>query len=305
MVGIAAIVWGTKITLDNAVHVARHYGISDFFIGVGILAVGSDMPEIVLSVTAAVRQLSGLDTANLIVGNALGSCLGQFGLVMGVAGMMGQLSLPRVHVLLHGGVLLASMLLLTVVGWNGVVSRMEGMMLVTAFLLYLAFLVGDEGLVDKARDAPDGHMGRVWTRLALGMLVVVASAELIVHNALELARLWQVDQSLIGIVIIGMGTSLPELMISVGAILRARMGLSVGNLLGSNILDILVPIGLAAIIVPIGFKPALLSYDLPILFGLTILVLVFLLLSWGIRRPQAVIILACYVAYVTSKLVTA
>ncbi len=301
---MAAIIWGTKIALDNAVRVARHYRVSDFFIGVAILAVGSDLPEIVVSMAAAFRQLGGSDTANLIVGNALGSCLAQFGLVMGVTGLLGQLTLPRYHVLLHGGVLLGSLLLLAVVGLDGGVTRVEGIVLVTAFVLYILFLVGDEGVVDKARDAGNGEMGRIWLRLLIGLAVVVASAEIIVHSGVTLAELWNVDQSFVGIVLIGIGTSLPELIISLGAVMRARMGLSVGNLLGSNILDVLLPIGAAAIVVPIRFAENLLRFDLPALVALSLLVLGCLMLGRGVRRPQAVLLLLSYGAYLSVKVLS-
>lgn len=295
-----AIIWGTKVTLDHAVHLARHYQLSDFFIGVAILAVGSDLPEIVVAIAAALKELAGNEAANLIVGNSLGSCLGQFGLVMGVAGLLGQLSLPRNHVLVHGGVLLAGMLLLTVVGWDGYVDRFEGAVLVASFLLYLIFLVGDEGVVQKARQAMPGQMKRIWLVLLLGIATIAASAELIVYMALELAILWEIDQAYIGIAIIGVGTSLPEMMISVGAAMRSRMGLSVGNLIGSNILDVLLPIGIAALITPLSFAPELLTFDLPVLFALSLLILVLLLLPGGIRRPQALVLLLLYGSYIVT-----
>lgn len=300
LLGIAAIVWGTRLTLDNAVRIATHYQLSDFFIGVAILAIGSDLPEIVVSVAAALHQLNGSEAANLIVGNALGSCLGQFGLVMAIAGLLGQLSLPRTQVLFHGGVLFGSMLLLALVGWSGDVNRIEGAVLVAVFASYLVLLVVNEGALGKARDAVDGGMFRIWCWLLLGLVTVVVSAEVIVDTALQLARAWGIDQSFIGIAIIGVGTSLPELMISIGAALRARMALSVGNLIGSNILDVLLPIGIAAVIVPISFDPGLLRFDLVALLLLSLVVLGMLLKPRGIRRPQALLILLCYLGYLLS-----
>jgi cation:H+ antiporter len=110
-----------------------------------------------------------------------------------------------------------------------------------------------------------------------------------------------VDQSFIGIAIIGIGTSMPELVISIAALMRNRVGLSVGNLIGSNILDTLLPIGLAAIIVPLPFLADLLRFDLPVLFGLTLIVLVFLYVDTGVRRPQGVALLSIYLGYIASK----
>jgi cation:H+ antiporter len=306
LLSLGAIVWGTKIVLDNAVVLARHYKVSDFFVGVVVLAIGSDLPELVVSVDAALRQLADQDTANLIVGNAIGSCFGQLGLVVGLAGLSGRLNLPRPQLLRHGAVLLVATGFLMLVGLDGVVNRLEGSALVLAFIAYLLFVLNEEGLVSGVRslEADEERLGGSvvsnWLRLLLGLAVVVFSAELIVRTALTLAVQWGVDQSFIGIAIIGVGTSLPEVVISVAAIMRRRVGLSVGNLLGSNILDTLLPVGIAAIIVPISFAPSLLSFDMPMLLGLTILVLVFFYLPRGVRWPQAAVVLAAYLSYLVS-----
>ncbi len=281
--------------------VARHYHVSDFFIGVTVLAIGSDLPEILVSVNAALRQLEGEPTANLIVGNALGSCFGQFGLVMGLAGLFGRLTLPARQVIRHGGILLGAMVLLTFVGFDGLVTRWEGAFLVVAFISYLVMLIREEGVFENLGKAPAERMIKFWMLLLFGLVLVVLSSELIVRMALTLARNWGVDQSYIGIVIIGVGTSLPELIISIGALVRSRVTLSVGNLVGSNILDVLVPIGIAGLIVPIEFASSLLRLDLPILFALSLLVIVFLRMPAGVRRPQAIVLLLSYSAYLVTK----
>ena len=149
--------------------------------------------------------------------------------------------------------------------------------------------------------APAERMIKFWMLLLFGLVLVVLSSELIVRMALTLARNWGVDQSYIGIVIIGVGTSLPELIISIGALVRSRVTLSVGNLVGSNILDVLVPIGIAGLIVPIEFASSLLRLDLPILFALSLLVIVFLRMPAGVRKPQAIVLLLSYSAYLVTK----
>lgn len=299
--GLGIIVWGTKVALDNAVLIARHYHVSDFFIGATVLAIGSDLPELLVSVNAALRQLDGEQTANLIVGNALGSCFGQFGLVMGLAGLFGQLTLPRRQVIRHGAVLLGAMALLTFVGSDGLVTRWEGAVLVATYITYLAVLIRGEGAFENIGGGPTAQMIKTWVLLLFGLGLVVVSSELIVRMALTLARNWGVDQSYIGIVIIGVGTSLPELIISIGALVRSRVTLSVGNLVGSNILDVLLPIGIAGLIVPIEFASSLLKLDVPILFALSLLVIVFLGLPQGVRKPQAIVLLSSYSAYLVIK----
>jgi cation:H+ antiporter len=305
IIGLGCVGWGTKIALDHAVVIAQQYKISDFFIGVVILAVGSNLPEIIISVNAAVRNLGGQDTGNLIVGNAIGSCLGQFGLVMGIAGMMAHLTMPRRDLLRHGAVLLSSILLLLGVGFDGRISRIEGGVLVASFVIYLIFLFGEEKLMEKVRDSQPRPMARTWLLLVAGLALVVASSEVIVSSAMALATLWGVDQSFVAIVIIGVGTSLPELTISIGALMRARGAMSVGNLVGSTILDVLLPIGLAAVIAPLGFARSLIGFDLMVLVALSTLVLLFFLRERGLRRHEATALLSFYSVYILIKVMDA
>ena len=305
LLGLAAIVWGTKIVLDNAIRIARHHDVSDFFIGVVVLSIGSDLPELVVTLDAALRQLANEDTANLIVGNMIGSCFGQLGLVIGLAGLIGRLSLSRTQVIRHGSALVGATLLLMLVGLDGRVGRIEGMILLIAFAAYIVFVLNEERSAssDKPVSSDRTLADKVtasWLRLGLGLAVVVVSAELIVRTAMTLAVQWGVDQSFIGIAIVGVGTSLPEVVISIAAVFRNRIALSVGNLIGSNILDTLVPIGLAAMIVPLSFDPSLLAFDLPMLLGLTLLVLVLLYLRSGVRWPQAAVVLAAYLSYLVT-----
>ncbi len=307
LLGLAVIVWGTKVVLDNAVVVARHHGVSDFFVGVVVLAIGSDLPELAVTVHAALKAVAGQDTAGLIIGNAIGSCFGQLGLVVGLGGLLGSLQLERARVVRHGGALLAATGLLALVGLDGTVDRWEGLLLVLAFAAYLYAVLREEELLNgrRANRANRTKPGEFritahWLRLVVGITLVVLSAELIVRMAMTLAVQWGVDQSYIGIAIVGIGTSLPEVVISIAAVLRRRVGMSVGNLIGSNVLDTLLPVGVASMMAPLGFDHDLLIFDLPMLASLTVLVLVFLLLRTGVRWPQAAVILAAYGSYLVS-----
>jgi len=270
------------------------------FIGIAIIGVGTSLPEVVISIAAILRGRIGMS-----VGNAIGSCFGQLGLVVGLGGLVGQLHLNRSTVLQHGSVLLAATGALALVGFDGTVNRWEGLSLAIAFSAYLYWVLRQEGPAATAL-GPDAGVAAVpaiaahWMRLAVGIALVVFSAELIVRMAMTLALQWGVEQSFIGIAIVGVGTSLPEVVISIAAILRGRIGMSVGNLIGSNVLDTLLPVGVAAVLAPLHVDAGLLFFDLPMLASLTVLVLVFLLLKNGVRWPQAAVVLAAYGSYLVS-----
>ena len=133
------------------------------------------------------------------------------------------------------------------------------------------------------------------------MLVVTYSAELTVTAATRLAKTLNMEQSFIAVVIIGFGSSLPEVSVSLGAALKRRAHMSVGNLIGSNVFDTLVPIGVAATIVNVEFDAAMLRFELPFLFALSVIVLAFFHRARGIQRLEAAIILGLYLGYITIK----
>lgn len=130
------------------------------------------------------------------------------------------------------------------------------------------------------------------------MAIVIVSSDLTVRGVTSLAESLGVAQALVSILIIGPGTSLPELTISLGALAKKKLGLSVGNIIGSNIFDTLVPIGIAATISTIQFEQRLLWFDLPALFLLSLVVLVFFVHKQGLQKTEAVVVLACYALYV-------
>ena len=300
VVGLAGVAYCAKLTLDHAIVIAHHHRIPDFYLGLIILAVGSDLPELVVTINAAIRNLGDVDTSGLIVGNVVGSCFGQIGLTLGIAGTLGQMTIERDRILRHGQVLLASLLALFLTGLDGTVTRIEGGVLTVLFALYLMSLA-DSMQRPEPRGETAYRAGRTWGLLTVGMLGVVLAAELIVRSAVSLATVWGVSQSFIAIAVIGVGTSIPELSISVAALRRGRGAMSVGNLIGSNILDTLLPVGLAALITPVAFEAGLLAFDVPALFTLSLIVCVFFLIRPGLQRREAMSLVALYVLYITVK----
>ena len=306
LVGLGGLWLGTEATIKGAVAIAGRFNVPEFIVGVAILSVGSDLPELAIAVDASIKNVQGGQASDIIVGSALGSGLGQIGFVLGFAGLIACLTLPRTMLYQHGGVLLGSLILLGLYGYDGHVTRIEGISLIVMYAIYVLLIVTDAMSSSGPDEDYDGiSMRAAVANLVVGLLVVTGSAELTVSSATDLAIALNVEQAFIAVVIIGLGSSLPEFSISLGAILKRKARLSVGNVIGSNVFDTLVPVGVAAMITRLDFDRGMLTLELPLLFALSVIVLVFFHHADGIRRRKGAIILAIYLGYVAFKLASA
>jgi cation:H+ antiporter len=303
--GLVGLWLGTEAALRGAILISARIGMSEFVVGVVILSIGSNLPELAIAIDGAFVNLRGGNASDLIVGSAIGSGLGQFGFVLGLTGLLGYLALPKRIVIAHGAVLLGTLVLLGFVGIDASVSRAEGAFLVTVYLVYLWLLLSDkDSLTPKEGIASSLPLGTSWLFVVVGLGVVIASAELTVSAASNVARVLEIEESFIAIIVIGLGSSLPELSICIGAVIKRQSRMSVGNIIGSNIFDTLVPVGVAATISGISFDFNMLTRDLPFLFALSVLVLIFFWRKRGIQRYEATIIVTAYCAYVLIKFST-
>ena len=301
ILGLAGLWFGTEVTIKGAVCIANRYGVSEFIVGVVILSIGSDLPELAIAIDAGFKNLAGGDFSDVVVGSALGSSLGQIGMVLGVAGLLAFLTLPRGVVYRHGATLLGSLLLVALFGYDGTVSHNEGVALVLVYVIYLVALVNE--INPEAGAEQDDTMPLLLSLLylAVGLVIVVGSAELTVSSAVDVAQRFGISEAVVAIVLIGLGSSLPELTISIAAVLKGHHQMSVGNLIGSNVFDTLVPIGAAAVIAPLRFNEEMLRLEVPYLFFVTFVALFFFLRVRGIQRWEAVVILTLYSGYVVFK----
>ena len=256
--------------------IAERFGCPSLSSAWRYFSVGSDLPELAIAVDAAIKNLQTGQTSDVVVGSALGSGLAQIGLVLGITGLLHHLTLPSRAVYRHGSMLLGSLVLLALFAFDGHVSFTEGIALVVVYVIYLIMLLSSGG---NGNDDIDGHPKAnlivLIASLIVGLAIVTGSAELTVSSATKMAARFGWEQSLIAILLIGLGSSLPELSISVVAAIKRRAHLSIGNLIGSNIFDTLVPIGVAATISELAFDQGMLLFEVPALFALSALVLVF------------------------------
>ncbi len=300
-IGLVGLWGGTLLTVRGAVEVSERHGLSQGFIGLTILAIGTDLPELLVSVSGSIQQLQGVESSGVIVGNATGSAMAQGTLVLGVAGLFGYLGIAKRMVQRDGTTLLLAIALTTALCWDGDVTRVEGATLLIAYLMYFVALVQAES---RELDEVEGPMVRAlspfWA-LGVGLVAVILAAHVVVTEGIAIAEAYGISQTVVGALIIALGTSLPELALSIGAARQGHASLSVGNIIGSNIFDLLVPVGVAAAIHPLVVAEATTTFDLPVFAFVTAALLFFMLYREGLQRGEAVLLIVCYVGYVVLR----
>lgn len=303
LIGLIGLWLGTKWIINGAIGIAKRYNLSHSFVGVAILAVGTDLPEVFVSIKASLLNLKGIESSGIITGNAIGSSISQITLILGVAGLFLSFTMAKRDLIRDGIALISSIVLLFVFGTDGNISRFEGAMLLIVYLLYYIVLMKSQNnnVSDDNSSGENYSNGRLTLFLLAGFALLIFASHLVVDNAMLLAEKWGVAQSFVGIVIVGVGTSLPELAVSVGAALKKSAGMSVGNVIGSNIFDGLIPIGLGSVISTTKIDNLLLNFDLPVLFIATILVLVFLRTKRGISTFEGICLIAFFLIYLSLK----
>lgn len=294
---------GTELTVRQALRLAASLGLSPMFVGLTILAIGTDLPELILSIEAGIQRLGGVETSGLVIGNAIGSGLANIGFALGVTGLFGYVALGRRQAWSNGAMLVGSIALFFLVGLDGVLTRIDGGILLTVYLIYFATAIQREqiGKPDREPCATAGWIG-TGALFLVGLLIVATSSRLAITSAVVLAEEWGIEQTLIGIVLIGIGTSLPELAVSLNAVFKKEGALSVGNILGSNIFNMLVAPGAAAVIA--GFNvdsPSTFTIDLSALLAISLLALYFLRSRKGLQKSEALTLVIAYTAYIALR----
>jgi len=310
--GFILLVWGADRLVAGASAMARNLGVSPLIIGLTIVAFGTSAPELVVSAVAASRGNPGL-----AVGNAIGSNIANIGLILGITAVVYPLKVESETLKREYPLLLLIMIASFIMAADLNYSRTEGWLLLTGLAALVVWMVRyglrrgpEDPLAEEfAAEIPSDMPTRtavMW--LIIGLIILPLSSRFLVEGAITIARAMEVSEVVIGLTIVAFGTSLPELAAALTSALREEDDLAIGNIIGSNMFNILGVLGIAATIQPVAVDALMLRQDFPVMFLLTVLLF---FMAYGIHGPgrisrkSGLLLLTIYFTYQAMIWVTA
>ncbi len=287
LVGFGLLIWGADRFVLGAAAIANNFGIAPLLIGLTIVGFGTSAPEILVSGMAAMQGNPGL-----AIGNALGSNIANIGLILGVTAMVTPLSVRSSTLRREYPMLLAVCLVTLLLLLDGDLSRIDGAILIIGLLLLLYGMVRisrhgsstsdpmKQEYIDEIPQQMPTSTALLWFVLGLGLLLI--SSRMLVWGAVQIATTFGVSDLVIGLTIIALGTSLPELAAGIASVLKGEHDIAIGNVIGSNMYNLLAVLSMPAMFAPGPFAPEVLTRDMVVMIGLT---LAMFLMSYGFGSP--------------------
>ena len=312
IIGLAVLVWSADKFVDGAVGIAEYCGMSTLLIGMVIVGFGTSAPELTVSALSA-----GQGNPELALGNAYGSNIANIALILGATALISPILMQRSVIRGDLPILIAVSILSIVLVWDGSVVRWNGVLLLVVFALVMGYSIWRElrkahaEAIESVEEesAEKASLGKSIMWLVLGLVLLVASSRALVWGAVEIARTLGVSDLLIGLTIVAIGTSLPELASSIAAARKGENDLALGNIIGSNLFNTLAVVGLAATISPMDEIEKAVTYrDMPLMTALTVALIVLGFRRKGdgrLNRIAGAILLAIYVGYLALLVIQA
>nr|WP_272888452.1 calcium/sodium antiporter [Stutzerimonas stutzeri] len=306
--GLVLLVAGAEVLVRGAAKLAAQFGIPPLIIGLTVVAFGTSAPETAVSVQAA---LNG--SGDIAIGNVLGSNIANVLLILGVTSLVAPLIVSRQLIRLDVPIMIGASLVTYALAWDGSLSRLDGALLFSAVIAYTAFLIissrrataagtaDDEFAKEFGLDeTPKPYASLINAGLVVaGLVLLVTGSNFLVEGAVSLARALGLSELVIGLTVIAIGTSLPELATSILAAIRGERDIAVGNIVGSNIFNLLCVLGLASLVSPnaIGVAANALAFDFPVMIAVALACLPIFFTGYAINRWEGLLFVAYYVAY--------
>ena len=292
--GFVFLVKGADWFVEGAASIAKNLGVPQLIIGLTIVAMGTSMPEAAVSIQAALA-----DNAGISVGNIVGSNILNILIILGITAVITNVSIQKSTLIYEIPFMTGITVLFMIFGITGAeITLIEGIVLwilFIAFLIYL-FVMSKKGVVQETDEAKDIPLWKCILLMAIGGGLVVAGSDFAVDGATEIARFFGMSERFIGLTIVAFGTSLPELVTSVTAARKGNAGIAIGNIVGSNIFNILFVIGTTSLICAVPFEPKFVT-DAVIAVLSGILLWIGTCRNRELRRGSGIIMLAGYALY--------
>ena len=299
--GLAILTGGAELLVRGASRLAAAFGVSPLVIGLTVVAYGTSAPELAVSVRSAWYGQS-----DLALGNVLGSNICNVLLILGLCALIVPLKVHSQLIRLDVPIMIGTSALLLLLALDGSLGRFDGLVLMSLLIAYSVFAIQksrrDRPLqkdldAEKLTALPKEPFGKNVGLALAGLMCLLGGAELFVGGAVELARMAGLSELVIGLTVVAVGTSLPEIATSIVAAVRGERDLAVGNVVGSNIFNILSVLGLSSIVAPLSISPAALSFDIPITIAVAGACLPIFYTRGEINRWEGGLFFGYYIAY--------
>jgi len=298
LAGFFLLMWSADLLVDNASELAENIGISTFLVGIIVVGFGTSAPELFVSAMAA---LDG--KGNLALGNALGSNITNIGMVLGCAALVRVLPVSHSTATRDLPIVLFTSALAILVVLDGLLSLLDGLFLLAVLIAYLIWssrsqkhLDPDSTTTDRADEKKTTAIYAVWT--VFSIIVLMAASKMLVSGAISIAEYFGVGELVIGLTIVAIGTSLPELAAAIAAARKGVHDMIIGNIIGSNVFNILGVLGLTGALKATQIDTSALWRDFPVMFAFTLFMLIFAITKRRFGKLEGGIMLSGYIAYI-------
>jgi cation:H+ antiporter len=306
--GLAILFVGGELTVRGAVGLARFLGVSPAVIGLTVVGFGTSAPELVVTVQAALAGKSGL-----AIGNVVGSNISNLLLILGVGAVMWPLTCGLAAARRDAGMMVFSAVILVGLGMYGLIEWWHGIIMIALLLIYLGITYFNDKKDQASRklhereveeleelESAPSSVPLIFLFTILGLIGLVVGADLMVKGAIGIAESFGVPETVIGLTIVALGTSLPELAATAIAAYRKHTDVAIANVLGSCVFNVLSILGITALVSPLVVEPDIRNIDLWVMLAATVFVTVLLLKNCKIGRLAGAVLILAYVAYIAS-----
>lgn len=290
--GFTMLIKGADWFVDGASGIATKFGIPQLVIGLTIVAMGTSAPEAAVSISAAI---SG--NADITIGNIVGSNILNIFIILGISAVITTLAVASSTIKYETPFMILVTILLLVLGLDKTIGLIDGIILIIAFIAYLTYLF--IMAKNNKEEQPEAKQMAIWKAILLtiiGLALIILGSNVTVDAATAIAKAFGVSERFIGLTIVALGTSLPELFTSVSAARKHNADIAIGNIVGSNIFNILFVVGISSIIIPVPFASNFI-FDTIVAIIAAALLLICCLKTKSLKRPAGILMLICYAAY--------